>query len=188
MSTVPQIVMFPRMIAIRGHLLALEFMSGRRGEPQPRLSRGAAQKQGFTITLETLFHPAAGEVDLYPQEITRALLNLISNGFYAATKRKAERTGRYEPTLAAATRPGRQRRNQDTRQRHRHSPEVREKLLNPFFTTKPAGEGTGLGLSINHDIIVKRPSGYRSIRSRKNSTELVLPARRGASLSLRKPI
>ena len=52
-----------------------------------------AEKQGFTITLERSFDPAAGEVDLFPQEITRALLNLISNGFYAATKRKAEANG-----------------------------------------------------------------------------------------------
>jgi two-component system NtrC family sensor kinase len=63
-----------------------------------------AEKQGFTITLERSFDPAAGEVDLFPQEITRALLNLISNGFYAATKRKAEANGRnYEPTLTATT-------------------------------------------------------------------------------------
>ena len=63
-----------------------------------------AEKQGFEITLERSFDPAAGEADLFPQEITRALLNLISNGFYAATKRKAEANGgNYEPTLAAAT-------------------------------------------------------------------------------------
>ena len=63
-----------------------------------------AEKQGFTITLQRSFDPAAGEVDVFPQEITRALLNLISNGFYAATKRKAEADGgNYEPTLAAAT-------------------------------------------------------------------------------------
>ncbi len=61
-----------------------------------------AEKQGFNITLERAFDPAAGEVDLYPQEITRVLLNLISNGFYAATKRKAEANGaNYEPTLTA---------------------------------------------------------------------------------------
>ena len=48
-----------------------------------------AEKQGFNITLEKSFDPTAGEVDLFPQEITRVLLNLISNGFYAATKRKA---------------------------------------------------------------------------------------------------
>ena len=63
-----------------------------------------AEKQGFNITLERSLDPTAGEVDVFPQEITRVLLNLISNGFYAATKRKAEANGgNYEPTLAAAT-------------------------------------------------------------------------------------
>src|SRR5262249_53161968 len=64
-----------------------------------------AEKQGFNITLERAFDPAAGQVDCFPQEITRVLLNLISNGFYAATKRKGQMAYRgYEPTLAAATR------------------------------------------------------------------------------------
>src|SRR6202049_2442527 len=63
-----------------------------------------AGKQGFNITLERSFDPAAGQLDLFPQEITRVLLNLISNGFYAATKRKAETNGgNYEPTLSAVT-------------------------------------------------------------------------------------
>ena len=63
-----------------------------------------AEKQSFNINLERSFDPTAGEIDLFPQEITRALLNLISNGFYAATKRKAETNGGdYEPTLTAAT-------------------------------------------------------------------------------------
>ena len=52
-----------------------------------------AEKQDFNITLERSFDPAAGEVDLFPQEMTRVLLNLISNGFYAATKRKEEANG-----------------------------------------------------------------------------------------------
>ena len=61
------------------------------------------RKQGFNITLERSFDPTAGEVDLFPQEITRALLNLISNGFYAATKRKAEANGGdYEPTVGCS--------------------------------------------------------------------------------------
>jgi signal transduction histidine kinase/HAMP domain-containing protein len=120
-----------------------------------------AEKQGFTITLERSFDPAAGEVDLFPQEITRALLNLISNGFYATTKRKAEANGGdYEPTLAAATKNLSDR--VEIRIRDNGTgipPEVRGKLFNPFFTTKPAGEGTGLGLSISHDIIVKQHGG-----------------------------
>jgi GAF domain-containing protein len=63
-----------------------------------------AEKQGFNIKLEKSFDPDAGEADVFPQDITRVLLNLISNGFYAATKRSAETNGvDYEPTLAAAT-------------------------------------------------------------------------------------
>ena len=120
-----------------------------------------AEKQGFNITLEKSFDPAAGEVDLFPQEITRALLNLISNGFYAATKRKAEANGGdYEPTLAVATKNLGS--SVEIRIRDNGTgipPEVKEKLFSPFFTTKPAGEGTGLGLSISHDIIVKQHGG-----------------------------
>ena len=120
-----------------------------------------AEKQGFNITLERSFDPAAGEVDLFPQEITRVLLNLISNGFYAATKRKAEANGgNYEPTLAAATKNLGD--SVEIRIRDNGTgipPEVKEKMFNPFFTTKPAGEGTGLGLSLSHDIIVKQHGG-----------------------------
>jgi two-component system, NtrC family, sensor kinase len=89
------------------------------------------------------------------------ILNLISNGFYAATKRKAQVDGDgYEPTLAAATKNLGD--SVEIRIRDNGggiSPEVREKMFNPFFTTKPAGEGTGLGLSISHDIIVKQHGG-----------------------------
>jgi two-component system, NtrC family, sensor kinase len=120
-----------------------------------------AEKQGFNITLERSLDPAAGEVDLFPQEITRALLNLISNGFYAATKRRAgANDGTYEPTLATSTKSLGD--NVEIRIRDNGTgipPEVKEKMFNPFFTTKPAGEGTGLGLSISHDIIVKQHGG-----------------------------
>jgi GAF domain-containing protein len=120
-----------------------------------------AEKQGFNITLEKFLDPAAGEVDLFPQEITRALLNLISNGFYAATKGRAGATGgNYEPTLAASTKSLGDSVEIRIRDNGTGIPsEVKEKMFNPFFTTKPAGEGTGLGLSITHDIIVKQHGG-----------------------------
>jgi GAF domain-containing protein len=120
-----------------------------------------AEKRGFNITLQRSFDPAAGEVDLFPQEITRVLLNVISNGFYAAAKRKAAKNGSdYEPMLAASTRNL----GDSVEITIRDNgvgilPEVKEKMFNPFFTTKPAGEGTGLGLSISHDIIVKQHCG-----------------------------
>jgi signal transduction histidine kinase len=145
-----------------------------------------AEKQGFNITLERSLDPAAGQVDCFPQEITRVLLNLISNGFYAATKRKALAiSDGYEPTLAAATKSLGD--SVEIRIRDNGTgipPEVREKLFNPFFTTKPAGEGTGLGLSISHDIIVKQHGGSIEVDTQPGEfTEFrIVLARVGASL------
>ena len=120
-----------------------------------------ADNPSFKVNMERSFDPAAGQVDVYPQEVTRALLNLISNGFYAATKRKGQsNSDTYEPTLTAATKDLGDK--VEIRIRDNGTgipPEVRDKMFNPFFTTKPAGEGTGLGLSITHDIIVKQHSG-----------------------------
>jgi GAF domain-containing protein len=120
-----------------------------------------AEKQGFNISLERSFDPATGEVDVFPQDITRVLLNMIANGFYAATKRKAQAdSDGYEPSLAVATKNLGDR--VEIRIRDNGTgipPEVKEKMFNPFFTTKPAGEGTGLGLSISHDIVVKQHGG-----------------------------
>jgi signal transduction histidine kinase len=120
-----------------------------------------AEKQGFNITLERSFDPTTGEADVFPQDITRALLNLISNGFYAATQRRAKTNeGEYVPTLAASTKNLGDRVQISIRDNGTGiSAEVKEKMFNPFFTTKPAGEGTGLGLSISHDIIVKQHGG-----------------------------
>src|SRR5262249_26198728 len=120
-----------------------------------------AEKQGFNITLERSFDATTGEADVFPQDITRALLNLISNGFYAATQRGDKTNeGEYVPTLASSTKNLGDRVQISIRDNGTGiSAEVKEKMFNPFFTTKPAGEGTGLGLSISHDIIVKQHGG-----------------------------
>jgi GAF domain-containing protein len=148
-----------------------------------------AEKQGFNITMERSLDPAAGQADVFPQDITRVLLNLISNGFYAATKRRAEPYGDgYEPTLVASTRSLGDRVEIRVRDNGTGiSPDVKEKMFNPFFTTKPAGEGTGLGLSICHDIIVKQHGGsievdtqageFTEIRVILPRTAAVLPER-----------
>jgi two-component system NtrC family sensor kinase len=119
-----------------------------------------AERPAFNVTLERAFDPAAGMVDIYPQEITRVFLNLISNGFYAAAKRKESEGDSFAPTLGATTKDlgG----SVEIRIRDNGTgipPEVKERMFNPFFTTKPAGEGTGLGLSMSHDIIVKQHGG-----------------------------
>jgi two-component system NtrC family sensor kinase len=119
-----------------------------------------AEKPDFKITLETEFDPSTGMADAYPQEITRVLINLISNGFYAAARRATETGDGFEPILRAATK------NRGDRIEIRIrdngigiAPEVMAKIFNPFFTTKPAGEGTGLGLSMSYDIVVKQHGG-----------------------------
>jgi two-component system NtrC family sensor kinase len=150
-----------------------------------------AEKPGFRIILRRDLDPDAGVVELYPQEITRALLNLISNGFYAATKRKFEAGDGFEPLVSATTKN----RGNLVEIRIRDngtgiSPEVKEKMFNPFFTTKPAGEGTGLGLSISHDIIVKQHGGSIDVDTEPGVfTEFIitLPRNAAAPLSDRKP-
>jgi signal transduction histidine kinase len=144
-----------------------------------------AEKRGFEITLERSFDPAAGQADVFPQDIGRVLLNLISNGFYAATKRKATAGDSYKPTLLASTRNLGDR--VEIRVRDNGTgipPEVKEKIFNPFFTTKPAGEGTGLGLSISHDVIVKQHGGSIDVETKPGAFSefiIVLP-RAGAPL------
>ena len=112
------------------------------------------------------------------------LLNLISNGFYATTKRKAEANGGdYEPTLAVATRSL----DDLVEIRIRDNgtgipPDVKEKMFNPFFTTKPAGEGTGLGLSLSYDIIVKQHGGSIEVNTQPGEfTEFRIILPRGAA-------
>jgi two-component system, NtrC family, sensor kinase len=119
-----------------------------------------AENPSFNITVHRNFDPAVGVVDGYPQEITRVLLNLISNGFYAATKQKADAGDGFEPTLTATTKNLGDKVEIRIRDNGAGIPtEIKEKIFNPFFTTKPPGEGTGLGLSMSHDIIVKQHGG-----------------------------
>src|SRR6202012_4359432 len=95
-----------------------------------------AEKSGFEITLQRDFDANAGKLELFPQEISRALLNLISNGFYAATRRKAESgDDSFEPTLSATTKNLGNK--VEIRIRDNGTgipPEVKEKMFNPFFT------------------------------------------------------
>jgi GAF domain-containing protein len=120
-----------------------------------------AEKPQFNVTLQRDFDPDAGMIEVFPQEITRVLLNMITNGFYAVTKRKTDDGGAgFEPLVTASTRGLSDHVEIRIRDNGTGIPtDVKEKMFNPFFTTKPAGEGTGLGLSMSHDIIVKQHGG-----------------------------
>jgi signal transduction histidine kinase len=127
-----------------------------------------AQDQSFNVTLQRDFGEGIAPITLAPQDITRVLLNLFSNGFYAARRRQGmEATPGFEPTLKVATREL----GDAVEVRVRDNgigilEEVKDKLFQPFFTTKPTGEGTGLGLSISYDIITQQHGGSIRVDSK----------------------
>jgi signal transduction histidine kinase len=131
-----------------------------------------AQNQDFNISLERDYARGLRPIELAPQEITRVFLNLFGNGFYAANKRaRANGNGSFRPVLAVATREAE---DDAVEVRVRDNgtgipPEIRDKLFQPFFTTKPTGEGTGLGLSISYDIVTQQHGGTITVESELGS-------------------
>ena len=130
---------------------------------------GRAQDQSFNVTLERDYDAGIAPIELVPQDITRVCLNLIGNGFYAATKRHREGgDAMFRPTLKVATRDLGEAVEIRVRDNGIGIPhETREKLFQPFFTTKPTGEGTGLGLSISWDIVTQQHGGTIAVNSRE---------------------
>ncbi len=126
-----------------------------------------AQNQDFNITLERDYAASLKPIGLAPQEITRVFLNLFGNGFYAANKRaRANGDGSFHPVLAVATCEAEDAIEVRVRDNGTGiAPEIRDKLFQPFFTTKPTGEGTGLGLSISYDIVTQQHGGTITVES-----------------------
>jgi GAF domain-containing protein/nitrogen-specific signal transduction histidine kinase len=128
-----------------------------------------AQDASFNITLEREFDRGLAPTELAPQEMTRVFLNLFGNGFYTTAKRQRDGAGPdFRPTLKAATRELGE--AVEVRVRDNGigiSPEIRDKLFQPFVTTKPTGEGTGLGLSIAYDIVTQQHGGTIAVDSRE---------------------
>jgi len=130
-----------------------------------------AHDQDFNIILERDYAPSMKPIMLAPQEMTRVLLNLFGNGFYAANKRAhVNANASFRPTLAVVTRED----DDAVEIRVRDNgtgitPEIRDKLFQPFFTTKPTGEGTGLGLSISYDIVTQQHGGTIEVASEEGA-------------------
>jgi two-component system NtrC family sensor kinase len=147
-----------------------------------------AQDVAFNITLERKFDRGLVPIELAPQEMTRVFLNLLGNGFYATTKCQREGAApEFRPTLKVATCDL----GYEVEVRVRDNgtgipPEIRDKLFQPFVTTKPTGEGTGLGLSIAWDIVTQQHGGTIEVDSRVGEfTEFTirLPRAYGATIA-----
>jgi len=130
-----------------------------------------AQDQGFNITLEREFDPALKPIELVPQDMTRVFLNLFGNGFYAAGKRAQAAGGSgFRAVLLVATREAGDAVEVRVRDNGTGIPAaIRDKLFQPFFTTKPTGEGTGLGLSISYDIVTQEHGGTIAVASEEGA-------------------
>jgi two-component system NtrC family sensor kinase len=145
-----------------------------------------AQDQTFNITLERDFDTALKPIELVPQDITRVFLNLFGNGFYAANKQAHGDGGTaFRPVLRVVTHDAGD--VIEIRVRDNGTgipPDIKDKLFQPFFTTKPTGEGTGLGLSISYDIVTQQHGGTIEVDSRVGEfTEFTVRLPRGRQIS-----
>jgi two-component system, NtrC family, sensor kinase len=131
-----------------------------------RVHGARAQDQDFKFTFELDLDSNLAPIEIVSQDVSRVLLNLISNGFYAVIKRGLDADPSFRPHLKIATRDLGEGVEIRVRDNGISIPaESCEKLFQPFFTTKPTGEGTGLGLSISYEIITQQHGGTITVDS-----------------------
>jgi signal transduction histidine kinase len=129
-----------------------------------------AKDKSFNAELITHFDEGLPQVKLVAQDIGRVLLNLFNNAFYAVNQRKKTAESDYKPAVSVTTTAGDGCIVVLVRDNGTGIPdEIREKIMQPFFTTKPTGEGTGLGLSLSYDIVVKGHGGKIDITSEEGA-------------------
>jgi len=137
-----------------------------------------AKDKSFNATMKTDFDESIGSINVLPQDIGRAILNLITNAFYAVTERKQELGDGYEPTVSVSTKKLRGWVEIIVKDNGNGIPQkVLDKIFQPFFTTKPTGQGTGLGLSLSYDIIKTHGGDLKVQTKEKDGAEftIILP-------------
>jgi signal transduction histidine kinase len=134
-----------------------------------------AKDKMFNAKLETDFDLKLEKIDIIPQDVGRVVLNLITNAFYAVDEKKKAGAENYEPTVTVSTKKEGNKLEIKVADNGNGIPEeVKDKIFQPFFTTKPTGEGTGLGLSLSYDI-VKAHGGELKVETRENEgTEFLI--------------
>ncbi|MDO7885700.1 sensor histidine kinase [Hymenobacter cheonanensis] len=135
-----------------------------------------AKDKGFDARLTTYFAPGLPAVPVVPQDISRVLLNVLSNAFYAVHQRQRTAGPGYQPEVQVRTERTASQVNIKIRDNGSGVPEaLKQKIFNPFFTTKPTGEGTGLGLSLSYDSITKGHGGTFTLASEEGQfTEVTI--------------
>ena len=151
-----------------------------------------ARDKNFTCVLDTAYDQKLGKVSVMPQELSRVLLNLFNNAFYAVQQKQKLGIAGYKPTVRVSI--GSHNRKVEIRVRDNGTgipKTLMDKIFQPFFTTKPSGQGTGLGLSISYDIITKGHRGELKVASKEGEwTEftIILPYTPGAAKPPQVPV
>jgi signal transduction histidine kinase len=134
-----------------------------------------AKDKSFNAELKTDFDSSIGNINIIPQDIGRVILNLINNAFYAVNEKYKQGIPGFEPTVSVSTKNENNRILISVKDNGNGIPEhIKEKIFQPFYTTKPTGQGTGLGLSLSYDI-VKAHGGEIEVNSKENEgTEFIV--------------
>jgi signal transduction histidine kinase len=134
-----------------------------------------AKDKSFNATMKTEFDESIGKINIIPQDIGRVILNLINNAFYAVDEKKKLNNNEYEPTVSISTKRLNDKVEIKVADNGNGVPQkILDKIFQPFFTTKPAGQGTGLGLSLSYDI-VKAHGGELKVETKEGKgTEFII--------------
>ena len=125
-----------------------------------------AKDKSFNADFKLIADKDLPKVSVVPQDIGRVLLNLINNAFYAVDQKARKVKGEFEPLVVVSAKRSGNRLEISVKDNGEGIPvEIKEKIFQPFFTTKPTGEGTGLGLSMAYDIITKGHGGELKVES-----------------------
>lgn len=127
-----------------------------------------AKDQTFNAKFETRLDSRLHKLDVVPQEIGRVLLNLINNAFYTVSEKMKENNPDYEPKVIVSTIKNKGKTEIKVQDNGNGiAPNIKEKIFQPFFTTKPTGQGTGLGLSLSYDIITIGHGGELKVNTKE---------------------
>jgi signal transduction histidine kinase len=126
-----------------------------------------AKEKSFNATMKTDFDNSVGKINIIPQDIGKVILNLINNAFYAVGERQRAEGGEFEPIVSLSTKRLDDKIEIKVKDNGNGIPQnIVDKIFQPFFTTKPAGQGTGLGLSLAYDI-VKAHGGEIKVKTKE---------------------
>jgi signal transduction histidine kinase len=127
-----------------------------------------AKDKSFNVDIKSDLDNTIAKVNVIQQDIGRVILNLITNAFYVVTEKKQLKGDNYEPIVTVSTKKAGDNVEISVKDNGNGIPQkVLDKIFQPFFTTKPAGQGTGLGLSLSYDIITKGHGGELKVETKE---------------------